>query len=184
MRRVVLILGLMVMLISGCSSHRALTEQIDPSKSSLVFGYIDMDSSPATKLTAFSLKQVLPKTDEPYWNMRTYEGVFYLENMIPGSYQFYQFGGPGGFFSSASFYWFNFPSQTDGFRINKPALYYIGSFKYKKAGSFFNEKFDIVPIESPGEREAIEKILQYSAGTGWEVLLRKRLQQLGGGKSK
>ncbi len=184
MRRVVVILGLVAVLLSGCSSHRALTEQLDPSKSSLVFGYIDMDNSPATKLSAFSLKQVLPKTDKPYWNMRTYEGVFYLENMTPGSYQFYQFGGPGGFFSSASFYWFNFPTQADGFRISKPDLYYLGSFQYKKAGSFFNPKFDIEPVESPGEREAIEKILQYSEGTRWEALLRKRLEQLGGGKGK
>jgi len=179
MRRVVMILGLVAVLISGCSSHRAMTDRMDASKS-LVFGYIDMDDSPAKELTAFTLKQVLPKTDAPYFNMRTFEGVFYVENLPPGSYQFYRFGGPGGFFSSASFYWFNFPTQTEGVRISRSTLQYLGSFKYKKTGSFFNEKFDIEPIQSPGEREAIEKILQYSSGTQWEALLLKRLDQLGG----
>jgi len=173
------IILMVLFLFNGCA-HRQMTELNEAN--SLVFGYIDMDDSPAKELEAFTLKQVLPKTDKPYWNMRTYEGVFYMENMPNGSYQLNQFGGPGGFFSSASYYWFNFPTQADGFRVTKPGLYYLGSFKYKKAGSFWNPKFDIEPIESPGEREAIEKILQYSKGTGWEGMLLKRYQKLGGKK--
>jgi len=181
MHRTWIMAGLLVLLLlSGCSAHRAMSE-LDKANS-LVFGYMDMEDSPAKELTAFSLKQVLPKTDKPYWNMRTYEGVFYLENMPPGSYQVNQFGGPGGFFSSASFYWFNFPTQSEGFRISNPGIYYLGSFKCKKAGSFFNPKFDVEPIKSPGERESIEKILQYSTGTKWENLLQNRLEQLGGRK--
>lgn len=178
-----LMFGLVLLLSYGCAGSSKALKEVDGA-SALVFGYIDMDEAPATELTAFSLRQVLPKTDKPFWHMRTHEGVFYIENLPQGSYQMNQFGGPGGMFSSASFYWFNFPRQSDGFRISKPGLYYLGSFKYKKAGSMFNPKFDIEPLKSPGEREAIEKILQFSKSTKWEAQLQGRLNQLGAGRKK
>jgi len=171
-----------LILLHGCASNKSLEEAISPG--SLVFGYMDMGEAPATELTAFSLRQVLPKTDKPFLHMRTHEGVFYIENVAPGSYQMSQFGGPGGMFSSASFYWFNFPRQSDGFRVSKPGLYYLGSYKYKKAGSIFNPKFDVESIKTPDEREAIEKILPFSKGTKWEGQLRERVNQLGAGRKK
>ncbi len=180
MRR--LIFGLILLLLHGCASNKSLEEAEGPG--SLVFGYMDMDESPAKELTAFSLRQVLPKTDKPYLHMRTHEGVFYIENVAPASYQMSQFGGPGGMLSSASFYWFNFPRQGEGFRIGKPGLYYLGSYKYKKAGSFFNPKFDIESTKTPDERNVIEKILPFSKGTKWEGQLRERLNQLGSGRKK
>ena len=177
-----LIFCLLLLLLYGCASDKALTE--GTGQGSLVFGYMDMDESPAKELTAFSLRQVLPKTDKPYLHMRTHEGVFYVENVAPASYQMNQFGGPGGMFSSASFYWFNFPRQGEGFRVSKPGLYYLGSYKYKKAGSFFNPKFDIESVKTPDERAVIEKILPFSKGTKWEGRLRERLDQLSGSRKK
>ena len=167
---------LVALALGGCGGSKMMDEM--ESHNSMVFGYIDMSDSPASELAAFSLRQVAPKTDKPYWNMRVHEGVFYLENVTPGSYQLNQFGGPGGFFSSASFYWFNFPRQSEGFRIRKPGIYYLGAFKYKKAGSFWNPKFDIEPVKSPSEREVIEKILEFSKDTKWEGQLRSRASVL------
>jgi hypothetical protein len=182
MRRSLLTIGLAVSLLTGCAGTKGLSEM--DGANALVFGYIDMAEAPAKELTAFSLRQVLPNTDKPFWHMRTHEGVFYLENLPLGSYQLSRFGGPGGMLSSASFYWFDFPRQSEGFRVAKPGIHYLGSFKYKKAGSFFNPKFDIEPLKTPGEREAIEKILEYSKNTKWDAQLRVRLAQLGAGGKK
>lgn len=171
-----------VVALGGCASTKGLSEM--EADHALVLGYIDMDEAPASRLTAFSLRQVMPKSDKPFWHMRTHDGVFYLENLPFGSYQLNQFGGPGGFLSNVSFYWFDFPRQNEGFRITKPGVYYAGSFKYKKAGTFFRPKFELQTVNSPGEREAIEKILEYSKNTKWEAQLRRRLAQLSGSAQK
>lgn len=159
--------------LGGCASNKAVNEMQD-NNVSFVYGYIDMAEAPSM-LGHFQLRKVKPKTDEPYWNIRTHDGVFYMENVPPGSYQISRFGGPGGFFSSASYYYYDFPRQSGGFRIDKPGVYFIGSYKYVDAGSWFNRKFDIEKIDSPSPQEVLERIMPFVTGTKWETRLRANL---------
>ena len=114
--------------------------------------------------------------------MRTHEGVFYLENIKPAAYQFREFGGPGTILSrtvaNANYFTYTFPRQTSGFHVKKPWLYFVGAYKFKKAGSFFNRKFDIEPLRNPTEKEVLEKILPYTEGTEWQERVNARLKTL------
>jgi hypothetical protein len=175
------------LLFTACSTADRYVKEVENDDSSFVFGYIDMEDSP-THLKNFSVRQVLPKKQRSKWNFRTYDGAFYMENVPPGSYQLANFGGPGGLSiggcvitggrGGVSYYTFVFPRQSGGFRLEKPGIYFIGSYKYKETGDFFDTKFDVEEIKSPTEREVLEKILPYCKGTGWEKRLQERLEEL------
>jgi len=135
---------LVLLLLQGCASNKALEEASGPG--SLVFGYMGMDESPAKELTAFSLRQVLPKSDKPYLHMRIHEGVFYIENVAAASYQMNQFGGPGGvgelWLSAADKAYF-----PAGFKVDvRPAdrAVYIGTLRYRRNEFFQFTKRDVV----------------------------------------
>ncbi len=162
-------------------------------QTALLFGHIGMDEAPSG-LDWVRLRQMKPKTEEPFWNMRLDEGLFYCENMPVGSYVLDQFGGGGGlklgsvrFFSNTTYY-YDVPVQSGKdfqFRVEKPGLYFTGAFAYKRLAStaerFFGmeTKYDIVKAPGPSEAELLERLLEFTEGTGWHGDVRKRLQALG-----
>ena len=143
---------------------------------SLLYGYIDMKDGPCW-MSWFTMKQVLPAVEKPFYNFRIHEGAFYAEYIPLGSFQYSEFGGQGSW-PKQYIYTFKFPQQLQGLRIEKPGLYYIGTFKMKDLGSFFKSKYDIDVAEAPSEREILEKILPFAAGTQWDERVRGRLEQL------
>jgi len=170
-----------LLLLSGCGGlSKKLDKQSDPN-SSFVYGYIDMDEA-STPLEHFWLRQAGQNPDPKCCAMRTHEGVFYLENIKPAAYQFREFGGSGTVLSravaNASYFTYTFPRQTGGFHVNKPGLYFVGAYKFKKAGSFFNRKFDIEPLAKPTEKEVLERILPYTEGTEWHERANAHLKAL------
>ncbi|MCI0529282.1 MAG: hypothetical protein L0Y56_17735 [Nitrospira sp.] len=166
--------------IGGCRGSKMVSEATSP-KTSLVFGYLDMDEAPS-KLDWVDMKQVHPKIDKPYYHMRLDKGLFYFENVPPGSYQLSGFGSNGGFWSN-TMYKYNIPRQSSEearLIIKNPGIYYMGTFKFKKVktGFFEKEKFDLEAVNSPGEKELLQQLLPYSKGTQWENRIQKRLKVL------
>jgi len=163
------------LLLAACGGLSKQMEEPKDSDRSLVYGYVDMEDGPCP-LDWFNMKQVLPKVEEPYWGFRTADGAFYAEYIPLGSFQLWSFGGAKTF--GNTFWTFKFPQQLPGLRIEKPGLYFVGSFRMKDEGNFFKSKYDIDLADKPTEREVIEKILPYAKGTEWDDWLRRRLKEL------
>lgn len=173
----VFLLLLSVALLQGCTAHMANPENAN---ASLVYGFIDMDKAP-TNLDYAVLRQYKPKPvdDKPFWHAQGVEGMFWYDQLVPGSYQLVSFGGSS-WWRNAQFSYNmpNFEKNDTALVMKKSGLYYLGAYKYKKAGSFFNPKFEIDKLSSPTEKEMLAKLLPYSTGTQWEALIQKRLGEL------
>lgn len=180
-----MLLGVLIVItfvLGGCADQRIIRNNMDDvATASLVFGYVDMEDAPVD-LRWISLKQIMPKTDKPYWNAATDDGMFWGSHFKPGAYQMDSFGG----FSSwrnANFT-FSFPQQNmDEYRFkidNKPGIHFIGSYKYKEVetGFFEQGKFDLVAVNSPTERELLERLLEFTEDKTWEARIRKRIKEL------
>jgi len=163
--------------LSACGGGlpQQMENQKDP-ETSLIVGHIDMKDGPCW-LHWFSMKQVMPKVEKPYFNFRIDEGTFYAEYIPLGSFQLSDFGGDGSWPSNTR-YTFRFPQQLQGLRLEKPGIYYLGSFKMTDEGNFFKSKYDIELAKTPSERDVLEKILPHAKGTDWEERLRLRLEEL------
>lgn len=170
--------GLVVVLVGSLAACGGLSRDLDEPKDperSMVYGYVDMSDGPCW-MDWFAMKQVLPKVEKPYYYFRIDDGAFYAEYVPLGSFQLSEFGGKKTL--GSTLYTFRFPQQLEGLRIEKPGLYFIGSFKMKDEGNLFKSKYDIDLAEKPTEREILEKILPHAKGTAWEDRLRKRLEGL------
>ncbi len=171
-----LILVFPSLIFTGCAPR--LYNPVDNSRA-LVYGYIDMEDAP-TELSFVNFKQVLPKTKEPFWHGGTDgKGLFWQEQLPTGTYQLVSFGGSS-FWRNAN-YTYNMPEfekNETAVRIKGPGLHYLGTYKFKKEGTFFSPKFDIVKSRAPSEKEVLEKLLPLSAGTSWEGRIRNRLREL------
>lgn len=177
--RSVFVILLASIIMHGCAP---LIKRIDDTNRGIVIGYIDMDEAP-TELEFVDIYQALPKTKEPYWGCAIDDGMFY--HILPlGSYQISSFGGVERFliFSGAS-YVYNMPdygANETSVRLKKPGIYYAGSYKYKKikTGFFSPNKFDLIKTDKPTERELLKRLTKDAAGTPWEPVIRKRLEEL------
>jgi len=167
-------------IISGCAEPLGVRSS---KQASLVYGYLDM-SEASSGVSYFDFKQVLPKTDEPYHHAWVSDGVFY-DSLEPGSYSVDGFGGMSGlnigccnFGGERCIY--TFGSQDNGFRLKYATMYFMGSYKVKESGGWFQEsKFEVVPVNSPTETEVLEKILANTEkGSEWEKYIKWKLEQL------
>lgn len=170
---------------------------VDNPNNSLVFGYVDMSDAP-TKVKGAWLEQVAPPTESPYWSMGIEKGLFYNTFIKPGSYQLSSFS--GSIFARGN-YEYNFSRQGQSkarVRIEKPGIYYLGSFKYvtvQKQGMFKRGKFSIERVSEPSEAELLRRILSETMkvqkaknykgpkrikieDTRWAELIRARLKEL------
>jgi len=172
-----------------------MAKEIESAGKILVFGHLDMKEAPSG-LTRVTLKQVLPKADEPYWSMRLDDGLFYCENMPQGSYMLDGFEGMSGiplgiFYLGGQQYVYNIPTQAADFtryRLQGAGLHYLGSIAFKRLASGaarffgFESKFDIVQSDSPSESELLQRLLEFTAGTKWQDQVKARLGRPGAKK--
>lgn len=127
---------------------------------SMVFGYIDMTGAPSN-LTQVSMKHARKFGKDAYYGFGVKDGTFYRIDVPMGPYRFELFRGQtwsGGVVN------YKFQGQGQGKLdpvIDKPGLYFVGSWRYKKekSGFFEPDQFDIEPISSPSEREVLERVL-------------------------
>lgn len=176
----VAVLLVMAAAMGGCSSNK-IKDDKDAASKSLIFGYVDMQDAP-TDLDWVSVRQVLPKTDKPYWNEFTNDGMFWNSHLTNGAYQMDSFGGHSGWRNVD--FTFALPRQYAEklrLKIDKPGIYYLGSYKYikVKTGFFEADKFDFVPVKSPTEHELLERLLKdYTRGPDWDARIRKRMAEI------
>jgi hypothetical protein len=166
--------------LAGCASSGPERDINDPTNS-LVFGYVDMDDAP-TGISYATLMQVAPPTKSPYWGLAVRKGLFYSAYLPPGSYQLSRFGGSG-FWAGEHAY--NFPRQGNqtALRIDKPGIYFLGSYKYKtaKSGMFEPGKFSMEKVGKPSEAELLKRVLAESDDipkSAWRDKIQARLKQL------
>jgi hypothetical protein len=141
------------------------------------FGYIDVDMA-LSSLGWVSFIQLLPKA--PDGSMKEYafwtgDGAFFNGNLPPGSYLFEKFG--------MGHSVINFGAHAFKFRMNKPGIYFLGSYKVKRDADIFSHSIGLEKKDSPAESEVLEKyIIPGAAGTKWELPLKNRLEELKGKK--
>lgn len=164
-------------LLQGCAAHMHNPED---SNASLIYGAIDMDEAPS-RLDYATLRQYkpIPVDGKAYWHTGSVDGVFWHDQIPPGSYQMVSFSGSSSWKNTNYTYNMpNFEKNSTALVIKKPGLYFLGSYKYRDTGSFFNPKFDIETAGSPTEKESLVKLLPLSSGTQWEALIKKRIGEL------
>lgn len=178
MRRTLLIMLLLFfVLLQGCGVHMRNPE--NPS-ASLVIGYMDMADAP-TNLNRATYKQYkpVPINDEAYWYTATVDNIFWSDQIPPGSYQLVYFGGYSWWRNAKYDYKIpEYQKNDTAIVIEKPGLYFLGSYKYKDEGSYFFPKFSLEKANKPTELELLTKLLPYSNGTQWEAMIKKRIGEL------
>lgn len=174
----------------SCTIFISKSEDLDDREekdSVLIFGYLNDTTAPFIMKWG-DIKQVRPATDEPVKDLRSNnQGLFYLENLPVGSYKITTLGGPEKGLSN-SFYDWDLPqtSEDEAFkrmeiRAKKPGLYFVGSYainKIKDGGFFGSDKYETIATTEVSEKQALEKLLVYAAGTGWDKTIKARLKQL------
>ena len=171
--------------VTGC----ATLDLREPEKDnvSLVFGYLDMSEAPGD-LQWIDLKQLRPVTDKPYYHCAVEDGMFWNQYIPSGSFKVSDFGGMSGLdlgilYLFGSEVEYSFGNQGRGKMdpvIERPGLYYVGSYRVKitKRGFFTNSEYDIEPLESPSEKELLERLLVHAKDTSWRERILARLEEL------
>ena len=181
---------IMTMATSGCSYMFAKGSSIDEqesNKSILVYGYVDNSEAPFN-IKSGDLKQVRPASSEPYKEVRTKDGLIYLENLPLGSYKMIGVEGTDKNILSSTLWTSTFPEPSRNpdfkrleFRAKKPGLYYMGSYKLdlvKEGGLFSVDKYEMIATKSPTEKQVLKKLVKYAKGTRWEKLINERIRKL------
>jgi hypothetical protein len=169
------------LILGACGSSPHLNNAPADKNVSMVYGYIDMEDAPS-KLQRVTMKKLKPKTSEPYYHFWVVDGMFFRNNVPPGTYKFTQFGGFSGWKNVD--YTYSFPSQGRGGldrRIRRPGMYYVGSWKYvkiKKKSLFAQDKYDLVRVKSPTEKELLQKMLPYAKHPHWKDMIDARMKKV------
>lgn len=142
---------------------------------SLVYGYLDMSEAP-TPLGWMEFRQVAPRTERPFYQMRVYEGVFYMEKFTPGVYVMGEFGGER---RDGQHLTYALPRSGPAVRlsIGTPGLYFVGAYKYRPVteNGVRVGRFEIDKRGAPSEAEVLARILPFARGTDWEQRIQERL---------
>jgi hypothetical protein len=137
------------------------------------FGYIDVDMA-LSSLGWVSLNQALPKAADGTINKYDCwidDGAFFNGNLLPGSYQLAEFG----MGHSRVDFW----AHAFRFKMDKPGIYFLGSFKVKRDKDIFSHSIGLEKVDSPAESEILEKfVIPSASGTKWELPLKNRLKEL------
>ena len=161
--------------LAGCASdEHATLQEINRPETSLLFGYMDMSGAPS-KMNYFDMKN-LPGYEKTY-DFEVDNGLFYNAAVPLGSYQLNEFGGTSTLFLFffPTFHRYTFLNPDAQFRIAKPSMYYLGSFKYEKD----KDSFTITRIKTPTEAELLQRLYPKVQGTKWEAVVLNRLRSLG-----
>ncbi|HEY6094247.1 MAG TPA: hypothetical protein VIU93_04765 [Gallionellaceae bacterium] len=174
---------------SGCLLYWTKTgdaeEPVD--NSILAYGYFD-DSEAPFNFRWGQLRQMLPRTDEPFHDVKlNKKGLFYLENLPVGSYTIESLGGPVGGLSSAYWRW-HFPDTSTHpefklteLRAGKPGIYFMGAYKVyesKKGGLFSVSEYASAPVSKPSELEILQQLHEKTQNTKWDRLVMARIAEL------
>lgn len=167
-------------LLAGCASDTIGPERdLNDPTNSLVFVYVDMADAP-TGIDDATLK---PQGEEGYWHLVVEDGLMYQRYLPNGSYQFSRLAGSSFLHGEVLYDFPVYGQNASAIRIQKPGIYFLGSFKYKevKTGFFEQAKFDIERVDSPTELELLNRLLKedWVKGSQWDARIRARIAELG-----
>lgn len=167
-----------LLLLGGCATSG---RHIDDPTNSLVFAYVDMEDAP-TGIDYAQLHQVVPKTDDGYWTMGSEDDLIFNQYLPNGAYQLAKLAGSHWLNGE---YYYNFPSygrNETAVEIGEPGIYFLGAYRYEEVDTGFFEagKFKINRVQTPTEREVLEKVatMDWIEGTQWAERIRERLAEL------
>lgn len=154
-------------LLGGCAVTR---DNVDPAATdlSVIAGHIDMRGAPSN-LRWVSIKAYGPGADNHYI-ARVEDGFFFHVGIEAGSYQIDKFGGVSGIAGFGGrfheYEWGTRGRNETAVRINRPDVYFVGSWRYvaERSGMFEAARFDMQPARSPGEQEVLRRVLQVMEG--------------------
>jgi hypothetical protein len=153
---------------SGCASN-----SVGPRRSaseSLVVIHLDLSRSPS-----YWRKVPLLCDDgrggRPWWNMHTDgKGLFFQEGAPPGRCWI-----TGGFQDGIVTRIYKLPETADRNPtttvIKGPGVHYMGSYRFEPSG----DDFRLVRTNAVGERDALRRLLPWTAGTDWERVVSAKL---------
>lgn len=160
---------LAVLSLSGCALFQ---EKIsDYEQRSTVYGWLDIKDLSPNHLSSVVMYQHRPATDKPYYYMafRKYQGGYLFYSHIPpkGAFKLDTLSGQSCllFLCGNTIYQYNLGKQGDFGTavINKPGVYYVGSYKLSKVKTGWLEqgKFSIEETgNGPSRKQMLELILQ------------------------
>lgn len=178
----------------GCSVETVIVQgppkfltDVDMPNRSLAFGFID------TAGLRFSVEWVtFERSDTPAGrlNLKAHveRGLFFLENLVPGSYRVASFGGHfHGKLCQRSLrckypVTYALPQKLEIFRLNigEEGIYPLGAARATSPNVEFEapKSVKIHSISHPTEHKMINRILPYAKGTAWFGRLEARLISL------
>lgn len=170
-------------LVSGCISistpPRGMSQSPKPN-SSIVYGYIDMKEAPVWINQVFMQLYTGTKYGREQrgtW-MRVENGIFYKENILPGTYIITGFGG----INPRAEYWYDLPYKGKRAFIVKvgkaSSVYFAGALKFKsvKKVSFFKGKFRTQRMNVQ-KLKLLKQIRPYAKHPHWIKLIDKKLDR-------
>lgn len=199
-KKTLLGLAILSMVGAGCATgwHSITKEDVAQSDVSLVYGYIDMSDAPSP-MDYFSVKQTAP-SDGGEYDFGVQNGLFIYQAMPPGTYQLDEFGGTSVsrfliFTLDSTLHRYSFMnpdminpdlgkksdlSAHEEFKIDKPGLYYLGSYKFIRLKKD-EDDFDLKPLGNPGEGQVLQMVLEMPnvRDTKWEALVLQRMKHYG-----
>jgi hypothetical protein len=143
-----------------------------PETRAFVYGYILYDE-PFSEMSWLILLQAAPKAENGgFYKYGAYikKGIFFNGNLRLGSYKVSQFGGGDSVYDLGG--------VTEGFRFEKPGIYYMGAYRVNKDKGLFSSQFGLEKIDGIKEADILRPIVLLCAGTKWEAELNKRLNKL------
>jgi len=167
-----------VLVFSGCAlnpSVRTTTED----DAALIFGYIDMKESPY-ELSCVRITQAERSGIAYRQSCMTTRpsGLFYMENVPPMEYHIPFFYAGGKLHTVSS-------DEKDLINIPPRRIAMVGPFKYKTTDitlgqtlGFSSEKFGLVPVSSPSEKELFQMLLKEVKDPRWKKRIQQRLNNL------
>ncbi len=169
----------LLLLLGGCASDSIGPERDsnDPTNS-LVFAFVDMQDAP-TGIDNASLK---PQGEEGYWHMGVDDGLLFQHYLPNGSYQLATLEGSSFLHGDVVYQFPAYGKNESAVRIQKPGVYFLGSYRYKevKTGFFEPNKFDLERADSPTELELLNRLLKqdWVKGSQWDARIRARITEL------
>lgn len=172
-------LALGIGFMTGCAFKAPPDDIISPERA-MAFGYIESDAKhpiDSVDFHEYGVTYIQPFKNPPRVLVFK-DGYFMAENLKPGKYYI------AGFFSGTKKYALINGSQSAFqlvINIKPGAVQYIGSYKltvHKEHQILSRGEFDITETLRPGERMALRKFYNVTAGTGWQKKIVRRMQAL------
>jgi hypothetical protein len=162
-------------------------KEMESPKHAMVFGHIEAGKGPMY-FSWVQLRHTDAAGNEEYYTTRSNEdGMFYAENLPLGKYEIHRIGQgnrPMGsnVISGGGVVWsLGEGSKDTAMRVKTAGVHYLGSFKYiyiEGEGLFGRDSFNFKRINSPSEKELLQRLLKYTENTHWSGSINKRLAEL------